>query len=75
MSLVSSKLNAIYERLLKNENVVIHMKVKKNISDKAKAKKPKQTTEENKKIAEMKKILKAEEKERKIIKRLLAIRD
>jgi len=77
MSLVSSKLNAIYERLLKNENVVIHMKVKKNISDKAKAKakKPKQTTEENKKIAEMKKILKADEKERKIIKRLLAIRD
>jgi len=85
MSLVSSKLNAIYERLLKNENVVIHMKVKKNISDKAKtkakakakakAKKPKQTTEENKKIAEMKKILKAEEKERKIIKRLLAFRD
>jgi precorrin-2 methylase len=79
MSLVSSKLNAIYERLLKNENVVIHMKVKKNISAKAKAKakakKPKQTTEENKKIAEMKKILKAEENERKIIKRLLAIRD
>jgi predicted ATPase len=77
MSLVSSKLNAIYERLLKNENVVIHMKVKKNISDKAKAKAKnhKQTTEENKKIAEMKKILKAEEKERKIIKRLLAIRD
>lgn len=74
MSLVSSKLNAIYNRLLKNENVVIHMKVKKNIS---RTKKPKQKTtiDEKKNISEMKKILNAEEKERKIIKRLLAVRD
>ena len=78
MSLVSSKLNAIYERLLKNENVVKHLKIKKIVASSKKAavpKKPKQTTEEKKKIAEMKKILKAEENERKIIKRLLAVRD
>ncbi len=79
MSLVSSKLNAIYNRLLNNELVVKHLKIKKIVALPKKAtvpKKPKQKTiNEKKKIAEMKKILKAEENERKIIKRLLAVRD
>ena len=79
MSLVSSKLNAIYNRLLNNEHVVKHLKIKKIVASSKKAtvpKKPKQKTiNEKKKIAEMKKILKAEENERKIIKRLLAVRD
>jgi len=79
MSLVSSKLNAIYNRLLNNELVVKHLKIKKIVASSKKAtvpKKPKQKTiNEKKKIAEMKKILKAEENERKIIKRLLAVRD